>query len=420
MIRTLVALVLAVSAARAQPPEGALELDPYLVRVTRGNPQLVVRRYEAAVADGEIEVARRFPEPYLSGGVAAFDVVRGGAPTALELGVSQTFELGGKRSHRILVAERGAVGARAEIEDQVRTLRGAATDAFIDALALHLIAEEKQRTYANLVRLVEMNEQRHRKGDLGEVPVMQARVEAERFHGELLVAQGEIRVAELGLGQLVGTSQPIVPLGRLDLSERAFDATALITDAKAHRPDVLAARARVDQARAKQDLAISNRRSDVTVGVGWTHGSTATGSYAAIAPTPAVDLVSATLSIPLPFARLAHHGELDVAVAEHARTATELRAVEVNVEVEIAQALARYRATVERLKLYTGGILAAADKSLEAVTYDYTHGGATLLEVIEAQRSVDGVYLAYYQSLDDHAHALIAVEVAAGSWDVKL
>jgi outer membrane protein, heavy metal efflux system len=47
-------------------------------------------------------------------------------------------------------------------------------------------------------------------------------------------------------------------------------------------------------------------------------------------------------------------------------------------------------------------------------------GGATLLEVLEAQRTVDDVYLAYYQALTDHAHALIAVELAAGIWDLQL
>lgn len=57
---------------------------------------------------------------------------------------------------------------------------------------------------------------------------------------------------------------------------------------------------------------------------------------------------------------------------------------------------------------------------LESTTYNYVRGGATLLEVLEAQRTVDDVYLVYYQALTDHAHALIAVELAAGIWDLRL
>jgi outer membrane protein, heavy metal efflux system len=111
---------------------------------------------------------------------------------------------------------------------------------------------------------------------------------------------------------------------------------------------------------------------------------------------------------------------LDAASAAQGQAEAQLRAAELKVEVEVRQALVRYQATVDRLKLYTGGILIDADKVLESTTYNYVRGGATLLEVLEAQRTVDDVYLAYYQALTDHAHALIAVEQAAGIWDIKL
>jgi len=136
--------------------------------------------------------------------------------------------------------------------------------------------------------------------------------------------------------------------------------------------------------------------------------------------TPATDTIGATLSVPLPLARRIYRGELDAATAAQGQAAAQLRTVELMVAVEVRQALARYQATVDRLKLYTGGILTNADKVLDSMTYNYVRGGATLLEVLEAQRTVDDVYLAYYQALTDHAHALVAVEQAAGIWDLRL
>jgi len=56
---------------------------------------------------------------------------------------------------------------------------------------------------------------------------------------------------------------------------------------------------------------------------------------------------------------------------------------------------------------------------LEARLYAYQRGGATLLEVIDAQRKSAEVYLAYSQALVDHAHALVTMEEAAATWDVS-
>jgi hypothetical protein len=77
------------------------------------------------------------------------------------------------------------------------------------------------------------------------------------------------------------------------------------------------------------------------------------------------------------------------------QAAAQLRAVELKVEVEIRQALARYQATVDRL--------------------NYVRGGATLPEVLEAQRTVDDVYLAYYQV----RHSLMAITETGASRSPK-
>ncbi|MGH7328594.1 MAG: TolC family protein, partial [Polyangiaceae bacterium] len=95
------------------------------------------------------------------------------------------------------------------------------------------------------------------------------------------------------------------------------------------------------------------------------------------------------------------------------------KGAEVQVEAEVRGAVARYQAADARVRLYTGGMLADADKVLEKTLYNYTRGGATLVEVLVAQRTDNDVYLAYYDALSDAAHALIAVEEAVGFWDVN-
>ncbi len=123
--------------------------------------------------------------------------------------------------------------------------------------------------------------------------------------------------------------------------------------------------------------------------------------------------------MPLPFSHV-YKGELTAASFNQTVAEWQLRGAELKVEVELRQAWSKYATAVERLKLYDSGLLKDADRVLEAKLYEYQRGGAPLLEVLEAQRTVNDVYLDYIDALAEHAHALVAIELAAGIWDVQL
>src|SRR5581483_9375904 len=114
---------------------------------------------------------------------------------------------------------------------------------------------------------------------------------------------------------------------------------------------------------------------DFSLGVGWTRNF-ATTSEAFVQPTN--DVLNATLSLPLPLSRI-YRGELLGALATRAQGEAQVRALELKVETEVRQALVRYEAAAARVGLYTGGILADADRVLQAMLYNYQRGGATLL-----------------------------------------
>src|SRR5580692_7342845 len=115
MKRTLAAalstllILIAPSASRADLPPpapagaqgGALRLDAFLAEVGRSNLELAAQRASVSAAEAQIEVARIFPDPTLTAGLASVDVSRQGSPTATTLGLGYTIELGGKRGARI-------------------------------------------------------------------------------------------------------------------------------------------------------------------------------------------------------------------------------------------------------------------------------------------------------------------------------
>ncbi len=392
-------------------------LARYLQKVAASNLELLAQKLSVPIAEAQISIARMFPDPQLSAGVAQVDVSGQGAPLISTLGVTLPLEIGGKRGGRIAVAASEAAVAQANFQDFLRVLRADAAGAYIDALYNRLIQTRKQRTLESLEKLVSINQQRLKVGDIGEVPLMQSRVEAERFRGEVLAAQAEVRAAELKMTQFLGQAQPVelgpvAVFGDLRISERLFDENKLVEQARTQRPDVYAQQLGQQTARARTALARANRYPDTSLTLSWQRSLNSD-----IFQSPQYDGLTATASLALPFSRV-YHGELDAARHGQARAAHQLGSVALRAEIEVRTALVRYRAAAAQVKLYTQDVLADADRVHAAMLYTYQHGSATLLEVLTAQRTVDEIYLAYYNALAEHAHQLVLVEQAAGIWDL--
>lgn len=389
----------------------------YLRQVASSNLDLMAQQLSVPIADAQIAIARMFPDPQITGGVSQVDVSGQGAPLMSTLGVTLPLEMGGKRGARTAAAEADAQVARAQLEDYLRTLRGDASSAYIDALYTRLVRERKQRTLESLEKLVAINQQRLRVGDIGEVAVLQSRVEAQRFHGDVLAAQAEVRAADLRVAQFLGKARPGPQLevqlsGELRMEGRTFDEAQLVEEARTRRPDVRAQRLGQSAARARVKLAKANRFTDLIFNVSWQR-SLNSDPFA----SPPYDALAATATITLPFSRI-YRGELDAARHSEDRSLHQLGGAELRAEIEVRTALVRYRAASEQVKLYTQGVLADADRVHAATLYTFQRGSATLLEVLNAQRTVDEVYLNYYSALAEHARQLVLVEQAAGIWDI--
>jgi cobalt-zinc-cadmium efflux system outer membrane protein len=401
-----------------QPPVAlTLSFHDYLGRVARANLELAAQRTQVPIAEAQIAIARVFPDPVLTVGVAAIDVSRVGAQNAVTAGITVPLELGGKRGARIEAASSQRAVVQAALEEFYRTLRAEAAAAYVEALHARLVLERKERTLADLERLVSLNERRLQAGDVGEVAVVQARVEAQHFRGEVLAAQGELRAAQLALFAHLGerAAEPYAVAGSLQVPTRRFQPDELIARAQSERPDARARRLAEQAAQAQLRLAHANRWVDLAVNVGWQYNLA--GAQGTAFEAPAFHSLGATLSVPLPLSRI-YRGEIDAAQAGRTQAELQRRATELSIEVGVRQALARYDAAVARLALYDGGLLADADRVLAATLYNYQRGGASLLEVLNAQRSVNELYLAYFEALADHARGLIEVEREAGIWDV--
>ncbi len=278
MKRTALLVILAwagVALADGAPAPSRLGFGDYLAAVGRGNLDLAAQKAGVSATEAQIAVARVFPDPQLTVGVAAVDISGTHTPTVSELSVQETIELGGKRGARVAAASHDLSSAQAGLDDFLRTLRGDASDAYIDAVAKRMVLERKRVTAASLQRLVDVNQERLRAGDIGEIALVQSRVEAGKSRGEVLAATTDMQQANLTLalklGQMRGGTTAVEPAGELHIAIRTFDLEPLIAKARESRADVRAKRFALSAAKARVTLAHANRWIDLTVDVGWQH-----------------------------------------------------------------------------------------------------------------------------------------------------
>jgi len=425
--------VLTASLAPAQTPGSAadhasssddqrprINFTDYLNDVIRWNLDLAAQRSAIAISRAGVTTASAQPDWSVDFGLPSVDLSGQGSPTSFSTGLALPIELGGKRSARVRAAAADVGTTNADYEDAVRQSRASAADAFIAALSARDIVQSKHKSLGEFDRIVSVNEERHRVGEIGEIELTQSRVERDQFRADVITAEADVYSADVTLAQQLGQPQRLsmqlpVPSGRLDVPVRTFAVEQLVADALQTRSDVVSRTRALKAADLHLELARANLVPDLSVSGSYGHTGTGTGGFS----QPPDNTIGASISFNLPFSRRLHPGEIEAAGATKTQAEIQLRSAQLRAEFEVRDAYSRYMASVQRLQLYQGGMLKDADRVLEARLYAYQRGGATLLEVIDAERTSADVYLAYSQALADHAHALVALELAAGIWDIS-
>ena len=392
----------------------------YVGEVLRSNLDLAAQHSNVAISLAAVTTASVRPDWSLEVGVPGADLSNQGFPTTTSVGLTLPVELGGKRGARIRAATADASSTAADYEDAVRQLRATAANAFVNALGARQILQSKTKSLAQLDRIVNVNEERLRVGDIGEIELAQSRVERDQFKADVVSADSDVYSADLTVAQQLGNPDKLgpqmpVPGGSLEIPTRTFDLDQLISHALQNRSDVISRVRAMSAADARIRLATANLIPDVAVNGSFSHTGSGTGDFL----QQSDNTISGGVSLNLPISRRLHPGELEGAQATRAQAELQLRAAQLNVEVEVRDAYERYQSSAQRLNVFRSGLLRDADRVLEARLYAYQRGSATLLEVIDAQRKSADVYLAYSQALMDHAHALVTLEAAAASWDVS-
>lgn len=382
-------------------------------RLATCNREVIAATLALDAAAADLRIAGQGPNPTFTLGASNVNprVGLGAGPLrdkAFDSSVrlEQLVERGGKAGLRIAQAEALLEAARADVAEQVRVQRLAMRSAFFDLAA----AQERARLQAEFQALTaESARASRRRFEAGEVSQSESnrfRLDAARAANDLRQAQSDLQKARMELAKLIGAEAAAATLqveAQWALGEAARRAVA-------DRPDVAAARHRVQAAEAARDLARSLAKRDVTVGLQadrWPVTETnlqGTGiSY------------GLTVSVPL-HVRHSYDGEaaramadLEVARAGHDR----LRALAA-AEAEVAEQ--EWRSARERRDRVEAEVRPAAREVADAAEFAYGHGATGVLDLLDARRSLKAVELDEVQAKAEAAKAWARLEAANESF----
>jgi cobalt-zinc-cadmium efflux system outer membrane protein len=163
------------------------------------------------------------------------------------------------------------------------------------------------------------------------------------------------------------------------------------------RPDVVAARSRVAASEKLRDLAKSLQTRDVTIGA----------QYERYPGTMPSDSVGFGISVPLftgnDFSGDIRRAEVDRYAAQDALERA--RAIAGN---DIRRAASDLQAAGDRLERYDSTLLEAAQRTAQAIEFAFQRGATSVLEVLDARRTLRAVRLEALAARTDHAKALAA------------
>jgi len=363
------------------------------------SPALAVVRAQWATAKAGIAAAGARPNPVLQFPFEYTTNHEGaGRPVTTGPAFDIPIETAHKRDYRVNQASYLSEAMRLNLVNEAWKDRSR-----VRAALLSIFVETKHTAFlARKVRLhlqiVDMLRRRESAGDAAEPDVTDAELGLTQAQAERAAAQRALLDARARLAIAIG-----VPLGALDAVQLNLDEFERIGtlppafDARRaalfHRADLLGALAEYEASQAALQLEIAKQYPDIHIGLGYTYDVGANK----------ISLGLAGITLPL-FDR--NQGAIAQAQARRSEMAAHTAALQDGIINDLEHALARYRASLDTLRI-SAAHLAAANRQVDSQTARFAAGATDRLALTLAK-------LDYQASAIDYLNELATIQQASG------
>ena len=323
--------------------------------------------------------------------------------------ISYLHEREHKRELRLQAAQANTHVTEFQRDDQLRNLLFNLRSGFVQALQAKAVLEVARENLAYYDRTLEVNRLRFKAGDIAQVDLDRLELQRIQFQSDVLTAETNLRTAKIQLLMLLNDRTPVAQFdvtGPFDFQETLMSLQDLRDSAVATRPDLQAAIRSVQMAKVSHQLAIANGSTDPIFSGWWTHN----GSFS---NPQAINTLGVAVSIPLRI--------FDRNQGEKARTEVDIRrnerledASRAQVFNDVDSAYVTLENNLALLRPYKSTFLALASRVRDNVSFSYQHGGASLLDFLNAQNDYRTVQLNYVNLVGAYLTAAAQLDLAVG------
>ncbi len=320
-----------------------------------------------------------------------------------DLGLGYLFERGGKRQRRLEAAKNQTAVTTSQVGDAERTLTFGVAQQFIGVLLAESnlqFANDALKSYQDTVNI---SQERYKAGDISEGDFLKIKLQMLQFQTDVSAARIARKQALVALRQLIGY-EALTPdydvvgdlaYQPLKLNEDDLKAAAL------RRPDVVAAQKGVTLANSEHTLEIANGKRDLNTSFNYSHvAGVNTGAFFFNMEIPIFDRNQGEIK----------RTQFAIDQSKYTETAAEQTAL-----ADVANAYETFRSSDQVVQLYTSGYLDQAQQSRDISEYAYKGGAASLLDLLDAERSFRQTQLAYRQALANYMLSVEQVREAVGT-----
>jgi outer membrane protein, heavy metal efflux system len=392
------------------PPVLALTWDQVKDRLELNNPTLLAGKLNISELQAEEITAHLRPNPNLSllaDQIDPFNVGPGHGPFAYLLPsatVSYLHERAHKRELRTDVAKKGTAIGISQQDDLERGLLFNLRSAFVQTLQAKAVVQVSKDNLAYYDNVLKISYDRLEAGDIAQVDYDRLELQRVQYESDLQTALVNLRTEKIQMLTLLNDRTPVDQfdvLGVFDFSDQIDPLEAYRQIALDNRPDLKAAIQTVEQAQLSYKLAVANGSTDPTFSLD-------------VGRNPPIDLYfGVDVSIPLRiFDRNQGNklqAKIDISRQEKLRDAAQAQ-----VFSDVDSAYATLTSNVTLLRPYKSKYLAEAVRVRDTILFSYQHGGASLLDFLNAESDYRSVQLNYVNLVGSYLTAAAQLNQAVG------
>ena len=336
------------------------------------------------------------------------------AGTQLVPSISYLQERQHKRELRLESAKEGTQITESQHVDLERNLIFGLRSAFVQTLQAKAVLKLAKADLDYYDKIIEISRARFNAGDLAKIDLARIELQRVQYESEIETAIVNLRQQKIQLLLLLDDRTPVDQFdvtGTFDLGPELQPLNDYHQIALDNRPDLRAAIQTIQQSQTNHKLAVSNGSTDPTFGAWYTYNSSTNNPNGN-------QTLGLSVSIPLRIFDK-NQGEKKRTLIDIDRSQQAAEAAKAQVFSDVDDAYELVRSNIALVKPYKAQYLDQSVYVRDTVTFAYEHGGASLMDFLNAQSDYRVVQLAYLQLIGAYMTAAGQMTLAVGHEEIQ-